>query len=383
MKLKIYSFAFASFLILSVVFLGCSSGKNRFEKGEYDAATQQAIKRLRSNPDKKKAVKYLDLAYNHAVDYHLSEIDRLKASQDRFKFDDVVWHYQKLNELYNEIIKCPGCLEVIPNPKIFQNEFNESSLAASKAHFEYGLEQLNLNTKSGGREAYRHFTTAKNYTPKYSKIDEYISQALSLGTVRVLIENIPVHSRSLALTNEFFQNQISEYARGLNYTFVEFYRESEYNALNVEIDEVIVMKFDDFVVGQTYIKEKTETIEKDSVKIGTVKTSDGELPVIGKAKAKFTTYEKTLTSSGLLDFQIVDATSGATLRQQKFPGTFVWKTDWASYNGQEEALTAEQIKMSKRTEAYPPSPQDLFIEFTRPIYSQLVRSIANYYSGLN
>ena len=92
---------------------------------------------------------------------------------------------------------------------------------------------------------------------------------------------------------------------------------------------------------------------------------------------------KTLTSSGLLDFQIIDANSGATIQQRKLPGTFVWSDEWASYNGQEEALSDEQLRLTKRRESFPPSPQDLFVQFTQPIYDQVIRSINQYYKMYN
>lgn len=373
----------AFLIVVGSIFSGCATGKKRFEKGDYDAATMQAIKRLRSNPDSKKARKYLPLAYEHAVDYHLDRISQLKNSNDRFFNDDVAAHYDQLNNLYNEIITCPECIRIVKKPKIFQTEYNEASLAASKVHFEAGLEQLNIGTKESGRDAYRHFILAKQFTPKYAQIDKYIYDALMQGTIHVLVEDIPVHSRSLSLTNQFFQNKIYEYVQSLNYNFVRFYREGELEHAGIEPDQVIVMQFDDFVVGQTYIKERVESITRDSVEVGTVETSEGKKPVYGTVKAELTSYEKVLTSSGLLDFQIVDAQTGATLHQRKLPGTYVWRTDWATYQGQSEALSNEQLAKTKRKEAFPPSPQDLFIAFTQPIYSQVIGSIRQYYRVYN
>ncbi len=385
MRTKVYPLFNLSIIILIVLTttVGCVTGKKRFEKGDYDAATMQAIKRLRNNPDSKKAQQYLPMAYEHALNYHLNAIKQAKASTDRFKWDRVVTHYSQLNGLYNEIVKCPACLDIIKAPRIFQTEYDDAKLAASKTHFEAGVVELRKYTKESARDAYRQFLIAKDYTPKYTGIDNYLDSALNLGTIHVLIEDIPVHSRSLQLTNEFFQNSIIEHVTKLNYTFVQFYREADIAGIDFTPDQVIVMKFDDFVVGQTFIKERVETIEKDSVEIGVVKTSEGEKPVYGTVKAELTTYVKTLTSSGLLDFQIVDSYSGSTIQQRKLPGTFVWSTDWASYNGQEEALSNEQIQLTKRREAFPPSPQDLFIEFTQPIYDQVIRSINQYYRAFN
>ena len=385
MRTKIYPQFNLGILLLIVltVSVGCVTGKKRFEKGDYDAATMQAIKRLRNNPDSKKARQYLPLAYQHALDYHLNAIEQAKSSTDKFKWDAVVTHYSQLNGLYNEIVKCPTCLKIVKKPRLFQTEYDAAKLSASKAHFDAGLVEFRKYTKPSARNAYREFLTAKDYTPKYAGIDVYLDSALEMGTVHVMIQEIPVHSRNLRLTNEFFQNSIVEHVNALNYTFVKFYREADFGAVAFMPDEVIVMEFDDFVVGQTLIKERVETVEKDSVEIGTVKTSDGEQPVYGTVKAELTTYTKTLTSSGLLDFQIVDAQSGSTIRQRKLPGTFVWSTDWATYNGQEEALSDEQLALTKVREAFPPSPQDMFIEFTQPIYDQVIRSINQYYRVYN
>jgi hypothetical protein len=373
-----------SLLYLSVILLltACSSGKKRFEKGDYDRATYQAIKRLQNNPDNKKATKYLPLAYNYAIEYHLEQITRLKSSAAEFKYDGVVGHYRNLNGLYNAIVKCPACIRIVKSPTIFQTELDQSNLLASKAHFNAGVRELEKNNKVAGRAAYRHFLDAKNFTPQYNKIESYLDKALDMGTIMVLLEDIPVHSRALALSNEFFQNQILEYVRGLNYTFVDFIRADELEAQNLEPDEVIIMRFDDFVVGQTYVKERVENVERDSVKIGMMDTENGEKPIYGTAKAKLTTIEKTLTSSGLLDFQIVNAASGATLIQKKFPGTFIWSTKWATFNGMEEALTKEELKLSSLRESYPPPPQDLFVAFTRPIYKQIIVKIRSHYQPL-
>ena len=385
MRTKVYPLFNLSVIVLIVLTatVGCVTGKKRFEQGDYDAATMQAIKRLRNNPDSKKAQQYLPMAYEHALNYHLNAIKQVKASTDRFKWDQIVTHYSQLNGLYNEIVKCPACLGIVESPRIFQTEYDAAKLEASKAHFEAGVFELRKYTKVSARDAYRQFVIAKDYTPKYTGIDSYLDSALNLGTVHVLIEDIPVHSRRLQLTNEFFQNSIIEHVTRLNYTFVQFYRESDIAGIDFTPDEIVVMKFDDFVVGQTFIKERVETLQKDSVEIGVVKTSDGEKPVYGTVKAELTTYTKTLTSSGLLDFQIVNSYSGATIQQRKLPGTFVWTTEWASYNGQEEALSNEQLQLTKMREAFPPSPQDLFIEFTQPIYDQVIRSINQYYRAFN
>ena len=370
-------------LIIMMTTVQCTSGLKRLEKGDYDTAVLQAVNRLRKKPDHKKARHVLIVAYEHAEDYHMKEVKLLKASTAQFRHDDIVRHYEAMNRLHDEISRCPACLSIIPNSRYFQEELNVARLAASKAHFEQGLLDLEKNDLFKARDAYRHFQTAKNYTPEYDRIDEYLNTALDAATIHVLIDDIPIHSRSLAISNEFFQNKIMETARGFNYRFVQFHSTADVAQYDIDPDQVIVMRFDDFVVGQTLIREKELIRTKDSVEMGFVETDEGKVPVYGTARATLTLVHKSVNSSGLLDFQIVDAVSGQTVRQDKMPGTFIWEWDWGFYNGQEEALLPEDHELIRRREAFPPPPQQLFVEFTQPIFLHVRDQIRRYYSSHN
>ncbi len=99
-----------------------------------------------------------------------------------------------------------------------------------------------------------------------------------------------------------------------------------------------------------------------------------------KVKATLYYYKKTTTSKGIINFRIIDAKTNALLAVEKMPGEFVWVSEWATFNGDERALSPAQIQLSKQKEQVPPSPQDLFIEFTRPIYDQVTTKIKDFYS---
>lgn len=98
-------------------------------------------------------------------------------------------------------------------------------------------------------------------------------------------------------------------------------------------------------------------------------------------KATLYYYKKTTTSKGVISFRIIDAKTNALLSVEKMPGEFVWVSEWATFNGDERALTAQQLQLTKQKEKVPPPAQDLFIEFTRPIYDQVITKIKNFYSG--
>jgi hypothetical protein len=49
------------------------------------------------------------------------------------------------------------------------------------------------------------------------------------------------------------------------------------------------IQFDDFSVGNSVLKEKEETVTKDSVKVGDAKIEGKTIPVYNTVKAKLTT----------------------------------------------------------------------------------------------
>jgi len=66
--------------------------------------------------------------------------------------------------------------------------------------------------------------------------------------------------------------------------------------------------------------------------------------------------------------------------QDKMPGEFIWISEWASFNGDDRALSQQQLNMTKQREVQPPTPQDLFVEFTKPIYDQVTSRLSSFYS---
>lgn len=103
--------------------------------------------------------------------------------------------------------------------------------------------------------------------------------------------------------------------------------------------------------------------------------------IYATVKATFYYYKKTTTSKGVISFKIIDAKTNALLSVEKMPGEYVWVSEWATFNGDERALSPQQLKLTKQREKVPPPAQDLFIEFTKPIYNQVTTKIKNFYTG--
>ena len=371
-----------AFLGLSV--MGCATGKNAFEKGNYETAVNKAINRLRSNPDNKKSQVVLREGYALATRYHQDYITTLLNSNDPFKHEALFYQYKQLNSYYDKIRRCPACMNLV-NPKLFDAEQEEQGNLAAAYQVSLGSFALGENTIDRGRQAFRHFSNALNFKNSISGIDSLLSDARNMGTVKVVVEAIPIHSRVFSLSNEFFENRILEYMDRFSANrFVQFYTEDEASQINLQPDQVLTLMFDDFVIGQTRINSKTKEVSRDSVVVGQyTDNEDVKHDVFGTVKAEVTTHQKTMRSAGIMNLEIRDAYTNRILVQRKLPSEDIWRYEWGSFNGDERALNSNEIQMSKRKETPTPPPQALFTSFVDRIYDQITQNVRQFYRDSN
>ena len=138
----------------------------------------------------------------------------------------------------------------------------------------------------------------------------------------------------------------------------------------------------DFSVGQTRIQSEKQTlISKDSVKTGEATIDGKKVPVFAKVSAEFIKNRKEVLSQGILQMQILDYRQDKIVYSQEFSGQYKWVNEWATVNGDTRALTQQELAFTKQREELPPPPQQLFIEFCKPIYNQVTSRIRSYYSN--
>ena len=374
-------FIFTAFIALFFL-SACTSSKQQFEKGNYEKAVALSIKKLRKKPDNSKQKNILKAAYQYAVQVSEEKIKQHQQSTDRFKWDRVIKQYQKMQQLYTDLLQCPACLSIV-SPVDLQNELNQALAQGAQIYVEEGQKALATKEKEGGRLAYRHFAQAKAYQNDYGNIDLMLNEARIQGTEIIGISRIPVSSKVLELNTAFFLQQLTQALNDLNYFFAVFAPLEQLVAQNQQADQVVDLSFDDYYIGQTYIKEVRESLVRDSVKVGEVTDSLGtKYAVYGEVKADLQRFEKTIESGGLLNIAIVEPNSRSVLFQQKIPSTTIWENNWASYQGDKRALTKEELALTQEKELLPPPPQELFYSFTRPLFDQSANLLRRRYRYL-
>ena len=257
----------------------CTSGKQAYQKGNYDEAVLKAISRLRKSPNNKKAAQTLMESYPLTISWHRDNINRAKQSNDDFKWERVVSEYKQVNYLYDQLNRCPACLRVVSNPVHYVAELNDAREKAAAIRYQRGEELLarvrTTHNRNEAIEAYRHFEVAYNLMGEYKDTRDKLEEARFLATLKVVVEPIPAH-RNLEISHEFFENKILEFVESMQVNeFVEFYSYQEAENIGLEQpDQIIQLQFDEFVLGQVFLKEKEVQLSKDSVVLAVIKAQN-------------------------------------------------------------------------------------------------------------
>ena len=371
--------------LASIIFIiSCSkSGTKALEKGNYYEAVLQSVDKLKKDSDNSKALEVLPTAYRNAQEDFMRDIARVRNANQQFRWETILDYYNKLNKMQESIERCTACRRIV-SPQTYFQETEEARDNAAAERYVLGDDILRRNklSKLDARVAFNHFEQITIFAPNYKDARNRMEEALDLGSVHVVVEQPKVNSRLYQYSNEYFQGKVEEFLRTnrrIN-KFIRFYSPEEAKTVRVKPDQVVRLEIIDFVVGETNIATDRQNVtSRDSVKTGEATVNGKKVSVYGKVAATIIKSRKAVRSRGLLSMEIFDYQTNKTLSREEIPGEFTWVNEWASFNGDERALTTSELNMTRNREQLPPPPQQLFIEFTKPIYDQVTSRIRRFY----
>ena len=377
-------------LCLLVIFIGsivisCTSSKSLYETGNYYEAVMRSVEKLRKSPNNKNEREALANAYPQAVNSFMDELENDEQANNAFKFTNAVYIYQRLNGMYESIQRSPGAQAVIQNPKKYYKTLNKIKPYAAEEQYASGMENLEFYNRENAKQAYRYFLQADKFVPGYKNVGEKIDEAYQRSILHVVANLRPVQSKTYELSADVFYKQVNNTLKQIeNNEFIRFYTPEQAKNNNLQNpDQILEVNFEDFVVGETHTLETREKMEQDSVVIGEITLDSGrKKEVIGSVSAEVVVYKMDMSSRGIVNLSITkNGLDNKDLAYQDFPGEFVWFHEWGNFNGDERALTVRQVDLCKSRPVNPPPPQQLFVEFTKPIHQQLHGRLMAFYKN--
>ncbi len=364
-----------------VVFCSCSSGLKAYQKGDYYRSCTEAVERLRSDPNNKKARVALSNSYPLLVKNTLREVENALGSKNLDRMEATIALYERMDLLAEAINHSPAALDLIPNPVEYHAEKRDMMEIVGQIAYLEGVKALDAGTMDSARAALDLLLRTDRYIPGYRDVAAKIAEARYKATLRVVVVK-PLTNPRYQIDADFFYNKLmADITRRTFKRLVRFYTPEEAAAEKMtDPQQLLVLNFEDFTVGNTREVNNTIELRRDSVVVGTTMVNGRSQNVYGTVKAKYTTHRIELISAGVLSVRTVDPASGRVFQQRNIPGQSVWYSEFASYNGDERALSQQQKNLAGRRAFLPiPPPQELFASFADPLYAKASSYIVSIY----
>lgn len=376
-------------LFVVLLLASCSSGRKALDQGNFRDAISKAVNRLSQNPDSRKAQQVVADGYPMAMQYYQEEIDNTLSGNDPFKWNHTLAVMNEVNAISETIRRIPAARQLIPNPKIYTAELVSATEYAAEEQYLAGTAMLNRQNREDAKQAFRNFSECNRLINGYKDVLSLMAEAKDIATLRVIVEPLPAPSRTYALTADFFYTQVMQRMNQLypEQSFVNFFTPEQAEKTKLKYPDMVVkLEFMDFYIERPHHYEQENMLKRDieelvQVKVSrdSVRTEKRIVPVHGKLKV----FTDEVASGGLVNVQVEDFQAAKALLNENVPGEFLWRNQYGIFIGDERVLTKEEVLILKNTAVPPPGPQDMFVEFTRPIYSRLTDRLNGFFRKYN
>jgi hypothetical protein len=345
-----------------------------------------------------------------AIAYYQEEIDRTLTSNDPFRWRQTLDIMQTVNRMSDEIRRIPAARKLAPTIKTYTSELANVQNRAAQEFYTAGTDALNQKTREGAKEAFYHFQNADGLVRGFRDVSQKMLESKDLATLKVVVEQIPVNGK-YEYSAEFFYSNVFQMLnqKFQEKDFVHFFSSEQAEKIHLKYpDMVLQMGFYDFYIDrpqhselekelttkidesyQVKLKKDTSfyTIgEKGSERLELKKLFKGDMitrtrTVSKRGKIKILTDQ--VASGGLLEMKAVEFQSQKIVFTDKIPGQYTWQNKYGIFVGDNEVLDDELKAILNNKMVLPPAPQDMFVLFTKPIFSQMADKLGTYFRQYN
>jgi hypothetical protein len=207
-----------------MIILACNSSKKQLERGNYDEAVENSVKKLRKKANNPKEIEILENAYPKANQKDLDRISFLQKEGRPDRWEEIAKLNTNLKNRQN-LVKEITPLSIDGRTVNYQYvDYDRDIVIAQRnaADFLYNNAKkiINGNDRLANRQAYYQLVKVKELNPVYADIDKLIKTAKETGTnfVMITLKN----STYFSLSNEFKEDLLSFGSFNLDNEWVKY-----------------------------------------------------------------------------------------------------------------------------------------------------------------
>jgi hypothetical protein len=375
---KFYLILFSAFLL----FTGCKTATKAYNKGDYQDAIELGIKKLQKDPSDTDTRDLVKAAYTYAVNQSESNIRNLSNSTSDNRYETILREYNSLQDLYETIQLSPVAANAI-KPANYSDYVQTYRGKVADMHIANAERWMAEGTKRAYREAFNAYNNALRFLNSADikrKRDEAYHAAITKILV-VPIQNYGGYSYHTNFQLQQFQNDVMRtLASSMNDNFVQFYSEWDLRNRNLDPDQILEMNLGRIRMGQPNDQRSTRDVSKEVVVKETVYKPDSVVKQYATVRARITNMRRTLLSEADLYMTIRDV-KGRIIWNDRFTGQHRWQTEFATYTGDERALSeTDRSQLNRNQNDNVPSEDEIMNELYRQIQLDLSSRLRGYFA---
>lgn len=372
-------------LVFAASLTACKTPSKAYDKGDYKEAIELAVKRLQKDPSDGETKAVVQSAYKQAVAKHEDNIRMLSKNTADTRYEQIYYEYRQLQNLYTLIHQYPSLSNVVKATD-YSDYMTTYRDKAAEVYDEKGEAVMEGKNKRAYQEAYHYFQKALQFKPNDVTLKKKAQETHNLATTKVVV--LPMTDQYAGgyryNTDYRFRNFENDLIRNLRYAannnFVKFYSEWDARSQNIEPDEFLELRMGRMIIGHPYDQYSTRSVSREVVVKETVYKPDSVIKQYGKVTAQITTTRRTMVSEGDLYVTSRDQ-QGRILWSDIFRGEHRWQAEFATYTGDERALSESDKALLNRNDYHNVPHQDEVMETVlRQIENDMQYRIRNYYS---
>ena len=370
-------------LALTVIIFSCKSASKSYQKGDYTDAIERGVKKLQKDPNDYETRELVKNSYKYTVNQHEDEIRILSNSKTDSRYEKIYQEYYSLQRLYETIREYPVAAQLV-KPTDYSDYVNTYRDKAAEAHLAKANKWMEEGTKVAYREAYKEFNVALQYRPEDFDLRKMRDTAYEAAITNVIVsemQNLGGYQYSSSYQMQNFQRDvIRTLSYNMNNEFVKFYNEFEARSKNVQPDQIMELNLSRISLGQPNDQRTTREVTKEVVVKEVVYKPDSVIKQYGTVRAKITNTKRTSLSQGDLFITVKD-TKGRIIFNDRFTGEHRWQTEFATYTGDERALSdTDRQVLNNNNNTTPPGEDQIMEELLKQIQSDLTYRLRSYYT---
>jgi hypothetical protein len=371
-------------LVLGAIYVtACSSPKKLYNKGNYEAAFYKAINKSTSAKKYNEHSPVIEQCYQYAVEDFLREANQAENYRSDFPQERKLSLYERIEKMNDAAYKNTFVRGSFPLTNV-QNQITTVTNLAINDRVREVERYMSFNNKQYYQKAYRIAVSGSYKFPQSDVLQNLAISSYDAALVRVVVVVNPFNFRNISFNNAMQKIEnalITDLQFATNNNLIKYYTAQELVNNAHKID--YYLQYDIDYRNTNHVEEKKQNYQMEkSIPREVRYRPDSIVTVLDKAKANYIERKQFINAEAKVSMALRSPTTIISEMNRVLYTNYNWENIIASYEGDDRALSAEQLTSIRNNDKHklPPNMQDVVLNMQKELVKKSANEIEMYFS---